>query len=67
MAYDAGNLTRVAGGSGFTLWHYHTADAATAVDTACYFNDSANMSNNNDLILALTAPGGTPQLYTCLA
>ena len=62
MAYDAGNLTRVAGGSGFTLWHYHTADAAAAVDTAGYFSDSANMFNTNDIILCVTATGGTPVL-----
>jgi len=60
MAYDAANLTRLSGGSGVTLWHYTTTDAATVVDAAGYFNDSANMFNTNDIILAVTASGGTP-------
>jgi hypothetical protein len=60
MAYDKSNLTRLSGGSGVSLWHYTTTDAATVVDAAGYFNDSANMFNANDIILAVTASGGTP-------
>ena len=60
MAYDKSNLTRLSGGSGVSLWHYTTTDAATVVDAAGYFNDSANMFNVNDIILAVTATGGTP-------
>lgn len=60
MAYDKSNLTRLSGGSGVSLWHYTTTDAATVVDAAGYFNDSANMFNTNDIILAVTASGGTP-------
>ena len=55
MAYDKSNLTRLAGGSGVSLWHYTTTDAATVVDAAGYFNDSANIINANDIILAVTA------------
>lgn len=60
MAYDAANLTRLSGGSGVSLWHYTTTDAATVVDAAGYFNESAGMFNTNDIILAVTASGGTP-------
>ena len=60
MAYNAANLTRIGGGSGVTLWHYTTTDAATVVDAAGYFNESAGMFNTNDIILAVTASGGTP-------
>ena len=60
MAYSASGLTRLSGGSGVSLWHYTTTDAATVVDAAGYFNDSANMFNTNDIILAVTASGGTP-------
>ena len=60
MAYDKSNLTRLSGGSGVSLWHYTTTDTANTVDTAGYFNDSANMFNTNDIILAVTASGGTP-------
>jgi len=60
MAYSASGLTRLAGGSGVSLWHYTTTDAAATVDAANYFNDSAGMFSVNDIILAVTASGGTP-------
>ena len=60
MAYDAANLTRLAGGSGVNLWHYTTTDTIATVNTAGYFNDSAHMFNLNDLIIAVTSTGGTP-------
>tara|TARA_R100001163_G_C5025856_1_gene167410 strand:- start:93 stop:362 length:270 start_codon:yes stop_codon:yes gene_type:complete len=60
MAYNAANLTRLAGGSGVNLWHYTTTDAANTVDTAGYFSESANMFNTNDIIFVVTASGGTP-------
>ena len=45
MAYDKDSLTRLAGGSGHTLWHYTTTDTIATVNTAGYFSDSANMFN----------------------
>lgn len=60
MAYDKSNLTRLAGGSGLNLWHYSTTDTIADVNTAGYFNDSANMFNVNDVIIAVTSTGGTP-------
>ena len=60
MAYDKANLTRLAGGSGLTLWHYTTTDTIATVNTADYFANSANMFNTNDVIIAVTSTGGTP-------
>ena len=60
MAYDSANLIRIGGGSGQSLWYYSTTDAQTVVDAAGYFNDSANMVNVNDVIICITATGGTP-------
>ena len=60
MAYDKDSLTRLAGGSGHTLWHYTTTDTIATVNTAGYFSDSANMCNTNDVIIAVTSSGGTP-------
>tara|TARA_R100001460_G_scaffold5214_1_gene14622 strand:+ start:15938 stop:16207 length:270 start_codon:yes stop_codon:yes gene_type:complete len=60
MAYSATSLTRLAGGSGVTLWHYTTTDTIATVNTAGYFSDSANMFNGNDVIIAVTSTGGTP-------
>lgn len=60
MAFESGNLTRLAGASGVSLWHYRTADAIATVNTAGYFNDAANMLSINDVIIAVTSTGGTP-------
>jgi len=60
MAYDASKLTRLAGASGVSLWHYTTADAMTVVRASGYFNASANMLKVNDVIITITATGGTP-------
>ena len=43
MAYTPASLTRLSGGSGFTFWHYSTADTIADVNTAGYFNSSANL------------------------
>lgn len=60
MAFDAANLTRLAGGSGVSLWHYTTADTIATVNTAGYFNNAANMVKLNDVIITVTSTGGTP-------
>ena len=41
MAYQSKDLSVLAYANGFTLWHYATADAAAAVDSAGYFNAAA--------------------------
>lgn len=61
MAYDGKNLSVLAYGNGFTLWHYKTADAAAVVDGAGYFNGASQMLRVGDFILANVGVGGTPQ------
>lgn len=60
MAFTASSLTRLAGASGVSLWHYTTADTIATVNTAGYFNDAAAMMNVNDVIIAVTSTGTTP-------
>lgn len=60
MAFTASSLTRLAGASGVSLWHYSTADALADINTAGYFNSAANMLAVNDVIIAVTETGGTP-------
>lgn len=60
MAYSAANLSRVAGASGFSMWHYTTADTIATVNTAGYFNDAAGMIAVNDYMIIVTSTGGTP-------
>ena len=52
MAYDPNNLSVLAYANGFTLWHFATADTATAVSTVGYFNPAADMLRTGDMILA---------------
>ena len=59
MALDATNLSPLATGNGFTLWHYTTTDAIADVNTAGYFNDEAARMNAGDLIIAWTSTGTT--------
>lgn len=61
MAYDGKNLSVLAYGNGFTLWHYKTGDTAAATDTTGYFNEAAPMLRVGDMILANVGVGGTPQ------
>ncbi len=60
MAFTASSLTRLAGASGVSLWHYSTADTLADVNTAGYFNSASNMLGLNDVIIAVTETGGTP-------
>jgi hypothetical protein len=60
MAFSASGLTRLAGASGVSLWHYATTDTIADVNTAGYFNSAANMMAVNDVIIAVTSTGGTP-------
>jgi len=57
MAYNAKNLSVLAYANGFTLWHYTTPDAATAVDASGYFNGAADMVRIGDMVLANTDTG----------
>lgn len=66
MPFSASGLTRLAGASGVSLWHYTTTDAVADVNTVGYFNSAANMMNVNDIVLCVSSTGTTPvisQLY----
>lgn len=60
MAYASKDLSVLAYANGFTLWHYTTADIATDVDTAGYFNDASDMVRVGDIIVANVDTAGTP-------
>lgn len=60
MPFSASGLTRLAGASGVSLWHYTTTDTIADVNTAGYFNAAVNMMQLNDVIIAVTSTGGTP-------
>ena len=53
MAFSANNLTALAYGNGFTLWHYTSAEAITAVRAVDYFNEAANMLKVRDVIIVV--------------
>ena len=56
MAYNAKNLSALAYANGFTLWHYRTPDAATALDDTGYFNAAANMLRVGDFVFVNAGP-----------
>ncbi len=58
MAYSAKDLSVLAYANNFTLWHYTTAD--DAVTGAGYFNNSKDMVQVGDLIIANIDTDGTP-------
>jgi hypothetical protein len=60
MAYQSENLSVLSYANGFTLWHYRTADAATAVDNAGYFNQAAKMLRVGDFIMLNAGLGTAP-------
>lgn len=67
MAYSAANLTRLAGGSGVSLWHYTSTDAIGTVNTAGYFNDAANMLNVRDVIIVVDSNTPTTSFVSVLS
>lgn len=60
MAYTASSLSNVATASGFSMWHYSTADTIATVNTVGYFNDAAGMIKKNDYMIIVSSTGGTP-------
>jgi hypothetical protein len=60
MSFSPKELSVLAYANGFTLWHYRTADAASAVDTQGYFNMAGEVFRAGDMILANTGLGGSP-------
>lgn len=60
MAFQPRDLSVLAYANGFTLWHYATPDAHTAVRVAGYFNPASHMMRLGDMVLANTGVGTTP-------
>src|SRR3546814_20858489 len=60
MAYETQNLSVLADANGFTRWHYATADAASDVDTAGYFDAAGDMLRVGDMVLVNADTDGTP-------
>lgn len=60
MAFVSKDLSVLSYANGFTLWHYTTADAAAAVDSAGYFNDASHMLRTGDILMANVDTDGTP-------
>jgi hypothetical protein len=60
MSFSPKELSVLAYANGFTLWHYRTADAASAVDTNGYFNMAGEVFRAGDMILANTGLAGSP-------
>lgn len=67
MAYSASGLHRIGGASGVNLWIYQTTDAIATVNTAGYFNNSANMLNVRDLIIVMDTNTPTTNFCTVLS
>ena len=67
MAYTASSLCCIGGGSGQRLWYYSTADTIATVNTAGYFNDSANMLAVRDLIMVHDTNTPTTNFVTVLS
>ena len=67
MAYNSANLTQLAHGNGFALWHYTSADAIATVNTEGYFNDSANMLSVRDVIIVVDSNTPTTSLVSVLS
>ena len=57
MALTLSDLSVLAYANNFTLWHYKSVDSA--VTTANYFDNAADMMNVNDLIIANVDTDGT--------
>ena len=67
MAYSATGLTRIGGDSNGSLWRYTTTDAIATVNTAGYFNDSANMLAVRDMIIVHDTNAPTTSFCTVLS
>lgn len=65
--FDANNLTVIAYGGGFTLWHYTTSDPlhhdparpTAAVTAGGYFNAANTMLSRGNVLMVNAGTGGT--------
>jgi hypothetical protein len=59
MAFSTRNLSVLAYGNGFTLWHYKAAgDECTLVGRAGYFDDAGDMLAGGDMLMVSNPQGG---------
>ena len=58
MALSSSDLHKVGGGNK-QLFLYESADAVGTIAGSGYFNDETNQLNQDDLLIAVGAPGGT--------
>ncbi len=65
MAFATRDLSVLSYANGFTLWHYTSPDDATAITTADYFSNAADMLRVGDLIINQDTDGSmTTAIYT---
>ena len=67
MAFNQSNLSSLAYGNGFTLWHYTSADAIATVNTAGYFNDASDELTVRDLIIVVDTATPTTSFVSVLS
>jgi|TARA_R100000084_G_C4548548_1_gene98985 1-aminocyclopropane-1-carboxylate deaminase/D-cysteine desulfhydrase-like pyridoxal-dependent ACC family enzyme len=58
MALSSSELKKV-GGASPAIWYYKSADAIGAITTSGYFNDVTTNLKQFDIILVVSATGGT--------
>tara|TARA_R100001443_G_scaffold3147_3_gene10018 strand:- start:3447 stop:3710 length:264 start_codon:yes stop_codon:yes gene_type:complete len=67
MAFNSANLTQLAHGNGFALWHYTSADAIATVNSAGYYNDAADMLSVRDVIIVVDSNTPTTHFVNVLS
>jgi len=65
MAYAAADLHKVGGGVK-SVYLYESADAIGTIAGSGYFNDATNILNQDDVIIAVGATGGTRTVDVCV-
>lgn len=66
MSYQQENLSALAYASGFTLWHYRTANSIEEVAETGYFDNAARMMRRGDFICINAGAGGDAPASTML-
>ena len=67
MAYSASGLCRLGGASNGITWVYTTTDTIATVNSAGYFNSSANMLKVRDVIIVKDTNTPTTHHVTVLS
>ena len=58
MAFSMRNLSVLAYANSFTLWHYKTCDAQSAIAEPGFFNDAGDMLSAGDMLMVSARDGG---------